>query len=188
MLPSLRNSEEGHLFPLRHIVQEISLQQRYWTPSGIPQKVSERPQNLRHSEYDHIIDPKSSTDHYFGHYSEAEDGQVIVLHTSGSTGLPKPIYLANGGLATISVMKVMPAPQGQINAHDALLTSDQPLFTMLLFFHAMGLISILQSIFCCGPLILPLSGQPMNAGLVIKCAKQTKPGVDFCALYAGGAE
>ncbi|OCL12111.1 acetyl-CoA synthetase-like protein [Glonium stellatum] len=182
MLPSLRNSEEGHLSLLEHTqcrkfisTKEIKPQVESFKHSRKDLVIYEIP------EYEHIIDSNANTSRYFGHYSEAEDDQVIVLHTSGSTGLPKPIYITNGGLATIGVLKVMPAPQGHINAHDVLLSSDQPLFTMLPFFHAMGLISVLRSIFCCGPLILPPAGRPMNADLVMECIKQTKPWGGFFA-------
>ena len=41
-------------------------------------------------------------------FEEAANDPFIVIHTSGSTGLPKPITLRHGGLATADAHHVMP--------------------------------------------------------------------------------
>ena len=41
-------------------------------------------------------------------FEEAASDPFIVIHTSGSTGLPKPITLRHGGLATADAHHVMP--------------------------------------------------------------------------------
>lgn len=56
-------------------------------------------------------------------FEDAAHDPFIVIHTSGSTGLPKPITLYHGGLATPDAHHLMPpmndydpqiiAPQGQ---------------------------------------------------------------------------
>ena len=41
-------------------------------------------------------------------FEEAAHDPFIVIHTSGSTGLPKPITLYHGGLATVDAHRLMP--------------------------------------------------------------------------------
>lgn len=45
-------------------------------------------------------------------FEEAANDPFIVIHTSGSTGLPKPITLRHGGLATPDAHHVMPSSDG----------------------------------------------------------------------------
>lgn len=45
-------------------------------------------------------------------FEEAANDPFIVIHTSGSTGLPKPITLRHGGLATPDAHHVMPTSDG----------------------------------------------------------------------------
>lgn len=45
-------------------------------------------------------------------FEEAAHDPFIVIHTSGSTGLPKPITLRHGGLATLDAHHSMPALNG----------------------------------------------------------------------------
>ena len=45
-------------------------------------------------------------------FEEAAHDDFIVIHTSGSTGLPKPITLRHGGLATPDSHHVMPPLDG----------------------------------------------------------------------------
>ncbi len=45
-------------------------------------------------------------------FEEAAHDPFIVIHTSGSTGLPKPITLYHGGLATTDMHHVMPRSDG----------------------------------------------------------------------------
>ena len=45
-------------------------------------------------------------------FEEAASDPFIVIHTSGSTGLPKPVILRHGGLATADAHHVMPPSDG----------------------------------------------------------------------------
>ncbi|KAK4544963.1 hypothetical protein LTR36_003868 [Oleoguttula mirabilis] len=112
---------------------------------------------------------------YAEHCNDAEDDQVLILHTSGSTGTPKPIHITNGYLATMSLLRSMPAPKGRRNTHDEFLMSDQLLFTMSPFFHTMGIIVLMRSLLCKSPLVLLPLGRPVSAELILEVLQQTKP-------------
>ena len=45
-------------------------------------------------------------------FDEAANDPFIVIHTSGSTGLPKPVTLRHGGLGTIDAHHLMPTFDG----------------------------------------------------------------------------
>ena len=45
-------------------------------------------------------------------FEEAAHDPFVVIHTSGSTGLPKPITLYHGGLATADTHHVLPPSDG----------------------------------------------------------------------------
>ena len=67
-------------------------------------------------------------------FKNAAHDPFIVIHTSGSTGLPKPITIRQGGLATIDAHRLM----SPLNGYKPLATvSEGPLrvFTSLPPFH-----------------------------------------------------
>ncbi len=49
---------------------------------------------------------------YTKSFEEAAYDPFIVIHTSGSTGLPKPVTLTHGGLATVDAQHLMPPSNG----------------------------------------------------------------------------
>lgn len=46
-------------------------------------------------------------------FEEAHNDPLLVIHTSGSTGLPKPVTLYHGGLATVDKQQTLPPFKGQ---------------------------------------------------------------------------
>ncbi|KAF4471132.1 hypothetical protein FALBO_1953 [Fusarium albosuccineum] len=49
-------------------------------------------------------------------YDEAMADTFCILHTSGTTGLPKPIYMSNGLLATMDAARILPPFKGDNGA------------------------------------------------------------------------
>ena len=49
---------------------------------------------------------------YHKTFEQAEFDPVIILHTSGSTGLPKPIVLRHGGIATVDAHNAIESLEG----------------------------------------------------------------------------
>ncbi|KAL8937061.1 MAG: hypothetical protein Q9216_004610, partial [Gyalolechia sp. 2 TL-2023] len=54
-------------------------------------------------------------------FEEARNDPFLVIHTSGSTGLPKPVTLYHGGLATAGNQQTLPAFEGQVAQMAAIL-------------------------------------------------------------------
>ena len=71
---------------------------------------------MRHTiigTFDQWLSQESVVHHpYEKSFEEAAHDPFIVIHTSGSTGLPKPITLYHGGLATADAQHVMPSLDG----------------------------------------------------------------------------
>ncbi|KLP05862.1 hypothetical protein CEK26_012582 [Fusarium fujikuroi] len=64
-----------------------------------------------------LLDASSSPQYpYAKTYDEAMADTFCILHTSGTTGLPKPIYLSNGLLATMDAARILPPFEGDNGA------------------------------------------------------------------------
>ena len=76
-------------------------------------------------------------------FEEAASDPFIVIHTSGSTGLPKPITLRHGGLATADAQHVMPT-SNSYHAEVVLESGERPprIFASLPPFHVSHFCSI----------------------------------------------
>lgn len=114
MLLSPRNSVDGHLnvldrcgcdlwilptYRIGHV--DAVLQKR-------PMKVASCPELL-----DFLLEEPVSNYPYDKAFAEARSEPFVVLHTSGSTGLPKPIIITNGCIATPDAHHLMPSVEGR---------------------------------------------------------------------------
>ncbi|TQB68175.1 hypothetical protein MPDQ_003886 [Monascus purpureus] len=80
-------------------------------------------------------------------YQEMEDEPALIIHSSGTTGLPKPVFLTQGYIGTIDKIAYQPAPPGRHFGLPYHLGPEDLLLTTAPFFHLMGFFLILESIF-----------------------------------------
>lgn len=113
-------------------------------------------------------------EHYEGSVSSDPDDIVAIIHTSGSTGIPKPIYLRNGYVACLDRTRQLELPEGRRSRGNRFFGTDRA-FCSLPWFHAMGFFMALRSIFTQGPLVLPPVGRSPNADLTLEILKVAKP-------------
>ena len=176
MLPSTRNSIES----LRSLLRQINCKTFLYSDPFKSQveaiATDELPVNaFEVPPVDELLSIPSQTDHYDGAVSEDPGDAVLILHTSGSTGSPKPIHLRNAYLGSVDVYRTMESPlKNRIAAHQVVF-GHQSMFCMLPFFHVMGLFVMLHSIYCEGPIILPPPGRKPSADLAIEIIRQVKP-------------
>ncbi|KAM5444668.1 putative secondary metabolism biosynthetic enzyme [Microsporum ferrugineum] len=83
---------------------------------------------------------------YEDRFLHKEHKTALILHSSGTTGLLKPVYIKAGALAVITSIKEMPAPEGRRYMHDELFT-PKLMVSMMPFFHIMGIISLARVIY-----------------------------------------
>lgn len=130
---------------------------------------------LRISTFDDLRDEGSRYGPYEDRSIHTEDQTALILHTSGSTGLPKPIGLTNGALAVHRTMHHIPTPKGRVNSQTVLMSTGNSLLVMTPFFHAMGAIMMCSSILNRAPIVLLPPERPPNAQLVLDVLEQTRP-------------
>ena len=111
MLPSPRNSIEGVLSLLNSTKCQLLLSPPETKVDHILEKYPIHHQDVR--SFDEWLAQESVPHYpYEKSFDEAANDPFIVIHTSGSTGLPKPITLRHGGLATADAHHVMPTSDG----------------------------------------------------------------------------
>lgn len=87
-------------------------------------------------------------------FSEVEDQIAIIIHSSGTTGLPKPVPLKYGYLAGLDNMQNVPVPPGRQRAQRAFYNRGQLRLWHGPLFHIMGVMAITESVFFETPFLL----------------------------------
>ncbi|KAJ5994030.1 hypothetical protein N7451_009754 [Penicillium sp. IBT 35674x] len=83
---------------------------------------------------------------YTKSYADAENETLCIIHSSGTTGMPKPIYLTNGFFMCIDAIAKLPWPTGRQPSLFFNLSSQDLVLATTPFFHGMGLISFVFAI------------------------------------------
>ena len=99
-------------------------------------------------------------------FMEACEEPFVVLHTSGSTGLPKPITVPHGALAAHDAFQRIPRSAGsELNMHEIMGTSTRFFLAMPLF-HAAGIFLLATFPVYYGIIpVMPPPDRPMSADL-----------------------
>jgi acyl-coenzyme A synthetase/AMP-(fatty) acid ligase len=98
-------------------------------------------------------------------WEEAKNDVVMIVHTSGSTGAPKPIYYTNKFIGrAMGQRELVPSVPGRTLANLSLLKRKKPFFIGTPFFHLSGVLFGFSTISCqttavMGPPDVPLSGK-----------------------------
>lgn len=87
-------------------------------------------------------------------FHDEENHPAIIIHSSGTTGLPKPVVLTHGYLATLDRMQMLPVPPGRQSAQLFLKYREQLRFMHGPLFHFVGIVCICESIFFRTPFLL----------------------------------
>ncbi|KAF4627917.1 hypothetical protein G7Y89_g10235 [Cudoniella acicularis] len=134
---SPRNNLEGHLNVLEGVDCQIFL---YGKDTHVQHILSQRPMsNFVAPELEELLD-SSSVDMYpyMKTFEEACMDPCLVLHTTGSTGLPKPITWKVGILSTYEAWRTIPHVDGYIPNTEIYQQSSRA-YTSMPLFHTSGL-------------------------------------------------
>ncbi|KAK9442475.1 Male sterility, NAD-binding protein [Metarhizium brunneum] len=104
-------------------------------------------------------------------FEEARRDPLVALHTSGSTGLPKPIVVKQGGFAMVDAFRGLPEYVGTHFQWKVIESSVSKVFVPMPMFHAAGLFfgMLGLGIYSGVPTALPLLDQPLTPDLTVKC-------------------
>ncbi|KAL6713342.1 hypothetical protein ACLMJK_008807 [Lecanora helva] len=126
-------------------------------------EIPELDELLGHSYPDYPFDKK---------FADARNGPLVVLHTSGTTGLPKPIIWTHDWAASFGGQRQLIAPPGFELCDDLLLRTR--ILSLMPPFHAGHLFaSLLFTILCGTVIIYPLSTIPPSAQMASECLEYT---------------
>ncbi|PWY94539.1 NRPS-like enzyme [Aspergillus sclerotioniger CBS 115572] len=114
-------------------------------------------------------------------FEEMENRVAFSIHSSGTTGMPKPVYLTHGFLGTLDYCAFIPRPEGRSLAFFNDLASTDPktkdlTLSVTPYFHVMGLVSFFESIFHNIPFVAS-PDQPLSVNFLIDILSHTRPTV-----------
>ncbi|KAI7968613.1 hypothetical protein EIK77_006632 [Talaromyces pinophilus] len=100
-------------------------------------------------------------------YDKAINEPAMVLHTSGSTGIPKPIICRHGMLTVMDAYHRIPEFSGFPCFLKAFSDRTTKVLCAMPFFHAAGLYLFLGlSVYWGVPIALPIAGTPLTADVI----------------------
>ncbi|KAE8153644.1 hypothetical protein BDV25DRAFT_168634 [Aspergillus avenaceus] len=91
---------------------------------------------------------------YRQQFADIEEHIALMIHSSGTTGMPKPIKITHGYIATIENMSKIPVPPGRERAIFALSHIGQMRLLHGPLFHIMGIMCLVESIVLLTPFTL----------------------------------
>lgn len=107
-------------------------------------------------------------------FSQAEWDPLVVLHTSGSTGLPKPIEVKQGVLAISDAYQTFPEWRDSKVAIVDWAKNSKRTFSPMPLFHAAGTVCTLAVAFYWDtPVVLGIADRPLTGDLVAECLAHT---------------
>jgi thioester reductase-like protein/acyl-CoA synthetase (AMP-forming)/AMP-acid ligase II/aryl carrier-like protein len=166
---SPRNSLEGQLHILEHAKCKV-----FSSPSRLLAGVgailaARQMQFVVIPELDDLLDGPTVPARQFNKtFEELRNEPLVILHSSGSTSLPKPVGYSHGAIAA-QCSEYGYEAQGGLRTVQQCTTDAQRLLIGFPMFHAGGLFFPLGlAIFGHVALVMPPCGQPLNADLVNK--------------------
>ena len=151
LLPSSRNALSNTL----HLLSTTSCSTIFYPGAGSP--IETHVKALQHQlgsdklqlhpipSLEEMISTKAEHYEYNKSYEEAKKDVVLILHTSGSTGAPKPIRLNNAFLKRADTEHLTAVIEGRIHAD--LRNLKSPLYNGSPFFHLSGIAVVLRALF-----------------------------------------
>jgi acyl-coenzyme A synthetase/AMP-(fatty) acid ligase len=108
-------------------------------------------------------------------WEEAKNDVILVVHTSGSTGVPKPIFYTNKWIGNcVDNQELVPPLPGRTLANFSLVKRKKPFFTGTPFFHLSGIGFGFLSMFCQTTAVMGPPDIPPNGKMIRDIARTIK--------------
>ncbi|KAH8432734.1 putative NRPS-like enzyme [Aspergillus melleus] len=182
LLPSTRLSNDAY----EHILNATACKTFFFT-TKYERRVSEirdfRPGTL-HVEVPSVDDVLMTVGvqpyPFFKSYADAEDEVALIIHSSGTTGMPKPIPLTHGYWSTFEFNKNVSSRTERASTTPNCFSSSQPFLATTPAFHLMGLLPYIHAIFFQIPFI-NLPDKPLSVDLIMDTIRATRPAAALLA-------
>ncbi|KAL4759228.1 putative NRPS-like enzyme [Aspergillus foveolatus] len=180
-LPSTRLSDEAY----QHILNATNCHVMLFTPETQRRTMeikASRPSTvyLEAPATADLLSPNSENYPFTTPYAAMEDTVAFIIHSSGTTGMPKPVPLTHGFLATWDhAPHIIPAGRKSALYNGFSVGSGALLLSITPNFHLMGLIGPFGSIFHGFPFISIPDG-PLSVQLLTDTINATRP--DFVMI------
>ena len=176
MLPSPRNSQEhqSSLFDAAHS-NCLFYDSRMDRQAEVVRNARPEIQTYSIPSFDELVNQGETHGPCESRCGVGRDDQVLVMHTSGSTGAPKPIFLTNGFLSLLDPKNSISPPQGRQSAYHSFAACHGKFFSALPLYHVFGTIVMVRTICTADNLILPSADRPANATAIAQILKETEP-------------
>ncbi|KAJ6092951.1 hypothetical protein N7486_008240 [Penicillium sp. IBT 16267x] len=107
-------------------------------------------------------------------YEEAEDMTMCIIHSSGTTGMPKPVPLTNGFWSALDNLDSLTWPEGRQPSLYFQLGQQGLALATTPFFHLMGMLSLVMSILYEVPAVYG-PDKPLSVEYLTKMLQMTRP-------------
>ncbi|KAJ5811852.1 hypothetical protein N7474_008153 [Penicillium riverlandense] len=107
-------------------------------------------------------------------FAEACDEPVCIIHSSGTTGMPKPVYLTNGFFGTMDAVTQLQWPPGREPSLFFNFDQQDLVLTTTPFFHLMGLMAFVLSIFHGAPALIGPE-KPPSVDFLVELMRKGRP-------------
>ncbi|KAJ5487865.1 hypothetical protein N7530_002165 [Penicillium desertorum] len=183
LLPSTRNSDEAHV----HILKATNCTKFFFseerqTRSREIQRLVPALDIFEVPIMKKILGDENGLHHYSytKSYADAENDTVCIIHSSGTTGMPKPVYLTNGFFMTFDSISHLAKPTGRQPSmfHD--LDQTELVLATTPFFHLMGLAALVFSVWFEFPTLVG-PDKPLSVDHMIELLRTARPAVALCA-------
>ncbi|PQE21314.1 thioester reductase domain-containing protein [Rutstroemia sp. NJR-2017a WRK4] len=162
-LSSPMNSADGHLSLLDSLECTTLLVPEVVPPLTRIILSQRQARTLTIQNLDELLHPGPVNPYpYTKTFDEARQDSFVVLHTSGSTGFPKPVILTHGTVAHHDTF-LIPPPPGEASVASAIF-SNKRVFIGLGLFHSAAMCSVAFAIYSNTTLVIP-PPVPMTAEL-----------------------
>ncbi|KAJ5775491.1 NRPS-like enzyme [Penicillium nucicola] len=180
LLVSTRNSllANQHLFEATNCSVLVDGSEKAQLRNTLDELATHQPESFERwpmaSVWDIFNDSPTELYPYSEELSEIEDQPAMILHSSGTTGLPKPVSLTYGFWATTDNFRRLSLPPGREHGQLFLRNEGKLRFFSSPMFHIMGIFCLSECIYYRSPFLL-YPDRPLTADSLLQIMRSENP-------------